>query len=184
MGRSHKPRKRYIPKRVDLDPMGLAHALACLLTLPQRRELTEPMRRSFARLRAGQGDAGCWCNLADALNVAERLAALAIANDHADELQAGQQALADLHLRHTTRGGWVMRGTEIAALEQAMDVHSAQLQVCTQGELAEAISTVQRTMAQALAGNASPSALVCVGLLGKPGVELHDSVRSLEPAHV
>lgn len=173
MARTHKPRKRYIPKRADLDPMGLAHALACLLTLPQRRELTEPMRRSFTRLRAGQGDAGCWCNLADALNVAKRLAELAIANDHAAELQTAQRALADLYARHAQRGGWVMRGTEIAALEQAMDVHSAQLQVCTQGELAEAITTVQRTMAQALAGNASPGALVCVGMLGKPGVQRH-----------
>ena len=168
MGRSHKPRKRYIPKRVDLDPMGLAHSMASLLSLPQRRQFSEPMRSAFARLRAGQGDAGCWCNMADALNVAERLAALAIANDHADELKAGQQALADLYQRHTTRGGWVMRGTEIAALEQAMDVHGAQLQLCTQGEMAEAITTVQRTMAQALAGNASPGALVCVGMLGKP----------------
>lgn len=166
MGRSHKPRKRYVPKRVDLDPMGLATALASLLQPEQRADLVLPMNAAFLRLRLGQGTHACWANLADAMNVAERLAGLGIANDHAAELQAAHAALASLHARNAEGGTWVMRGTEIAALEVALELHQIQLDHCTQGELAQAITTVQRVMSQALAGNASPRAHICMGGLG------------------
>jgi len=166
MPRSHKPRKRYVPKRVQLDTVGLAHGQASLLQPAQRRDLVLPMLHGFERLRAGQGTGVDWSNLADAMNVAERLAQLSIANDRLPEFLAAQAVLAELHGRAQQRGSYTMRGPEIAALATAVELHEVQLEVCTQGEAAQAITTVQRCVTQALAGNASPAALLCHGGLG------------------
>jgi hypothetical protein len=166
MPRSHKPRKRYIPKRVEIDTIGLAHARASLLQPAQRRDLVLPMQSAFERLRAGQGTAPDWCNLADAMNVAERLAEINIASDRMPEFNSAQAVLAELHQRAQQRGSYTMRGPEIATLAAAVELHEVQLEVCTQGEAAQAITTVKRCIAAALAGNASPTALICVGGLG------------------
>jgi hypothetical protein len=160
MPRSHKPRKRYIPKRVELDTIGLAHAQASLLQPAQRRDLVLPMQSAFDRMRAGQGTAADWCN------VAERLAEINIASDRMCEFQAAQAVLAELHQRAQQRGSYTMRGPEIATLATAVELHEVQLEVCTQGEAAHAITTVRRCVSEALAGNASPKARICVGGLG------------------
>jgi hypothetical protein len=166
MPRSHKPRKRYVPKRVELDTVSLAHGQASLLQPAQRRDLVAPMLSAFDRMRAGQGTSQDWCNLADAMNVAERLAEINIASDRMPEFQAAQAVLAWLHERAQARGTYTMRGPEIATLATAVELHEVQLEVCTQGEAAQAITTVQRCVSQALAGNASPAALLCHGGLG------------------
>jgi hypothetical protein len=166
MPRSHKPRKRYVPKRVAIDTIGLAHAQASLLQPAQRRDLTVPMQHAFERLRAGQGTGADWCNLADAMNVAERLAEINIASDRMPEFNAAQAVLAELHQRAQQRGSYTMRGPEIATLATAVELHDVQLEVCTQGEAAHAITTVKRCIFEALAGNASPKARICVGGLG------------------
>lgn len=168
MPRSHKPRKRYIPKRVEIDTMGAAHARASLIPHAERRTLVEPVRGALDRLRRGVGDWGAWCSLADALKVAERLAQLGIASDRQAEFDAAQAALATLHERVQATRSWTLRGEEIKALADGVELHEVQLEVCTQGELAEAITTVKRCVTQALAGNAPKAARVCVaGALGR-----------------
>lgn len=167
MPRSHRPRKRYVPKHVDLDPANAAIARAALIPPHIRQQFTQPLQQAFQALRMGQGNWDAWRTVADALNVSERLAALAIARDHTDEIEAAQAALAALFDRHQATRSWTLRGPEIAALEQAVTIHKIQLDYATQGELYEAIDTVRRCVGQALAGNVSPSAKVCVvGALG------------------
>ena len=168
MPRSHRPRKRYVPKRVEIDPMGAAHARASLLPPAGRLELVLPLRAALDRLRTGKGDWNAWCAIADALNVAERLAEAGIASDRAAEFDAAQEALATLHTRVKDSGCWTLKGAEIRALAEGVEMHEVQLEVCTQGEMADAIFSVQRYVAQALAGNAPRSARICVaGILGQ-----------------
>ena len=94
MPRSHRPRKRYIPKRVEIDTIGAAHARASLLPPASRADLVRPMRAALDRLRAGHGDWNAWCAIADCMNVAERLAEAGIASDRTAEFDAAQEALA------------------------------------------------------------------------------------------
>lgn len=167
MPRSHKPRKRYVPKRVEWDPVNATHARASLVPPAEQQALVRPMLAAMDRMRRG-GDWGAWCSLADALNVAERLAHLSIASDRLPEFEAGQDALGAVHQRHEATNSWTLRGDEIRALDTALELHAVQLSLCTQGELAEAITTVKRCVEQALAGNAPRSARVCVaGGLGQ-----------------
>jgi hypothetical protein len=166
MPRSKKPRKRYVPRPVDPDPVDLAISRAALVPQAGAEQLNSITRTAWQRLRTGQGTGADWCYIADAINVAERLVQLRIATDRAAEIDAAQEAMANLHARHAERGSWTLRGPEIAAIDAALEIHEVQLQLCTQGELQAAIHTVKRRIAAALAGNASPSARVCVGALG------------------
>lgn len=147
---------------MQCDPVNATIARASLVPHSERNELTQAMHRALNALRNGTGHAGHWCNMADAMNVAERLAEAGIANDHAAEFTAAQQALAAVHTRQSNGGSYTLTGPEIHALHTAAELHEVQLELCTQGELFEAIATVQRRVAQALAGNSSPTAIVCV----------------------
>ena len=168
--RTQKPRKRYVPKPVDHDPVGLAMAHAGLLLPHQRDMLRLPAKAAFDQLRSGHGAWPAWCDVADAMNVAERLCDLNICNDHRATVLAAPAALAGVYWRQHERASWVLRGPEIAALEAGLEIASIQLDYCSQGELGTAIKAVQRCVHQALRGNASPRAMVCHGALGRePG---------------
>ena len=165
MSRNRKPRKRYTPRRVDIDPVQTAIALASTLQPFQRAMLRNPLRAALKALRTGTRDHTAWNTMADAMNVAERLAERGIVSDRMAEIEAAQAALYAVHTRHAVSGSWTLRGPELQALRVGRFFHMVQLAYCTQGELRDAILTVQRNVAQALAGNASPRAKVCVGML-------------------
>lgn len=168
MGRTAKPRRAYRPRAIDADPIGLAIGRIAALQDAQRRDLITPVRSALSGLRTGTGGMDAWRTLADATNVAEQLCALGIASDRLATIDTAQAALAELHARHMQRGTWTARAAELAALEEAVVIHGIQLRFASQGEVAEAIQTVQRRVAAALAGNASPRARVCVGVVGTP----------------
>lgn len=165
MPRSHKPRKRYVPKRMDANPVELVISGISLLMPHQVDELTAPTRAAFAAFRAGHGTADAWDDLADALNVAEALARLNIANDHGHTIEAAQAALAAVHARYQQRRSFTLYPAEITALDDALFIHGVQLRHCSQAEALRAISDVKERTAQALGGNASPTTHVCVGRL-------------------
>lgn len=169
MPRSHKPRKRYIPKRVDIDPVQMTIATASLLLPSQRHDLGDPMKRALEALRTGTGGWRAWSEMADAMNVAEQLALRGICSDRMPEIQAAQTALHDLYHRHAQRDSWTLRGTELQALDTGVFFAQLQLEYATQGEFRDSILAVQRRVSAALAGNAPRDALVCVGALGLPG---------------
>ena len=166
MPASSKPRKAYRPRPVDIDPTQLAIARAALVPQAQRAQLVAPVRRALDGLRTATGGWQAWCGMADAMNVAERLALAGIASDRMPEIQAAQAALQALHARHAATGSWTLRAAELKALDDGAFFHKVQLEHCTQGELHDAIQAVQRRVAQALAGNAPRDARVCVGQLG------------------
>jgi hypothetical protein len=166
MPASSKPRKAYRPRPVDVDPTQLAIARAALVPAPQRALLVRPVQQALDGLRTATGGWPAWRGMADAMNVAERLALAGIASDRMPEIQAAQAALQTLHARHATTGSWTLRSEELRALDDGAFFHRVQLEHCTQGELHDAIQAVQRRVAQALAGNAPRDARVCVGQLG------------------
>jgi hypothetical protein len=167
MPRSHKPRKRYVPKHVTPNTVGLVLDAIVTLTLAQQAELLAPIQGSLEAFRTGRGSADDWANLADAMNVGEALAQLAIGADHADTFNTAQAALAAVHARIAERKSYTLRGAELTALDDAVFVHRIQLEHCSQGELLRAVDNVKRRVGEALKGNASPTAHVC-GALGRP----------------
>lgn len=175
MPRSHKPRKRHVPKRVDPDPIGLAIGRATVLNAEQRIKLNVSVLDAILAFRHGEGTRTHWMNLADAMNVAEVLAGAGIfADDRPAAYAAAQQVLADVSDRHEAGGSWTLRGPELTALGQGVQGHELQLDHVSQGELADAITTVKHRISGALAGNAPAGARICTaGSLGRPVPPTH-----------
>lgn len=167
MPRSHKPRKRYVPKAIRPD--AHLHAIDRVATLldTQRQDLATPMQAAFDDFRTGHGTARAWCTLADALNVGEVLTELQIGTNLRGHFAQAQAALAAVHGRQSAGGTWTLRGPEIATLDDAVWAAKVQLDHCSQGELADAINTVKRRARGALSGGLSADTTVCVGLLGR-----------------
>jgi hypothetical protein len=165
MPRSNRPRKAYRPTGTRTDAFLHAMDRASLLSTRQQAELIAPMQKALEEFRLGRGSAAYWADLADAVNVGEALAALRIGSNLVPYIEHAQAALASVHARHAAGGSWTLRGPELAALDDAVWAAGVQIQHCSQGEMQTAIDRVKRRMAAALAGNAAPGSVVCVGLL-------------------
>lgn len=166
MPATRKPRKAYRPRPLDCDPVETAIARACLMPPKQRGTLAQHVQAAFDAFRTGHGTLELWRVLADHLNVAEALSELSIVNDQADAFTAAQQALAAVHARREAGRSWTLYPAEITTLDDAVWLHTVQLQHATQGEMQRAIDAAARRTAQALAGNAGPGTTVCLGNAG------------------
>jgi hypothetical protein len=177
MPRNRRPAKRYQPRAPRLD--AHLHAIDRIATLldGQRDSLLKPLRSAFEAFRTGHGTPQAWCDLADGMNVAEVLAELSIGSNLLAQFQQAQAALSAVHARRQAGGSWTLRAAEITALDDGTWAAGIQLEHCSQGELQQAISTVKRRTAGALAGSVAPGTIVCVGQLGRD-----DAVRLVSAA--
>jgi hypothetical protein len=91
------------------------------------------------KLRKGEADKQTIDILIGTYNVAEGLVRQGIGDEYREELRAGQDAL----LAVARRERFILRPQELTALNLAMEVHDAQLDVCTVVELERAIDIVQ-----------------------------------------
>lgn len=143
-----------------INPIELAVHRASKLSAQQRQELLQPAHAALERLGRGQGSVGVWQQAADVLNIAEALCELRIANNLASTIADAQAAIAALMDRVRAGRGWTLRGPELTALREGVWLYGVQLEHCSAGEHLQAIETVRRRIAGALAGNASPRARV------------------------
>lgn len=166
MAANRRPHKAYRPRPVRTD--AFLHAIDRVATLlnHQRATLLAPLQVAVDAFRTGQGTAAHWANLADGMNVGEVLCELQIGSNLAPQFQAAQQALAAVHRRHAERNSWTLRADELASLTDAVWCAGVQMQHCSQGEMQDAINTVKRRTAAALAGSVAAGTTICVGLLG------------------
>lgn len=161
MPRSHKPRKRYIPKRVDPDPLALALHQVSTLTLASRLRLTARGRDAIEEFRTGRATGDTWRRIVDSLNIAEVIAERGLFDgDRPDLYAAAQAAMGALLERRERTGSWTMRGAELTALVDAIACHELQLDAISHGELDSALQEVWRRCSQALAGNAGAGVTV------------------------
>lgn len=158
------PRK---PRPVHLNAVHRAMTGAAALPRDAVTSACAGVRESLRRFSAGDYPREHWASMADALNVAEELAARRICSDAESRqlILAGQQVLADVMARHQAGGSWTLRGPEIATLSDALERHCIQLRFASYREYEDSIAAVRRKHAQYLAGNAPRDALVITGAI-------------------
>jgi len=166
MPKPRKPRKAYRPRRISLDPVEEAVAGAGKMPAHQRVAFVRLLQQAVDGLRDGSGGAAAWCQLADGLNVAEQLALAGICSDRLGEVLAAQEALSALHERQLHQHTYTLRASELAALREGVLFAQIQLEFVSQTEFIAARDKVVRKVQAALAGNASPKTIVCLGPLG------------------
>jgi hypothetical protein len=149
-----RKRSKYRPKGVILDPIN--HVLSGMKRVGDISAGTTLMLRNHTALeqvRKGEGTRQDVDMLIDAMNVTEGLAWLKIGEDWHPEIRAAQDALLELGRRGAETGRFILRGPELTALNLGMEIHDAQLEACTIGELEKAMDLVTKLIR---AGKARP----------------------------
>lgn len=142
-----RKRSRYRPKGVILDPIN--HVLSGMKRVGSISAGTDLMIKNHSSLdavRRGQASRDDIDVLIAAMNMTEALAMMRIGEDWKVEIRAAQDALFAVGSRGAQTGKFILRGPELTALNLGMEIHDAQLAVCTVAELERAMDLVHKTI--------------------------------------
>lgn len=143
-----RKRSKYRPKGVIVDTMQwirvgmkpVAYAHKEMVTLQIKNHL------ALKTLRQGRGGKADVDVLIWALNVAEALTRQSIGAEYLATIKAGQDALYALAQRGVAQGRFVFSGPELKAMDLAMEVHEAQMEICTIAELEKAVKFIKEEL--------------------------------------
>jgi len=141
-----RKKSKYKPKGVRLDTMawlksGMLRASEVgggniiLNTRIKNHNAIDQLRKA----EATKDDIG---TIIEAFNVTESLALLRIGDEYRTEIKAAQDAIYSLCQRAVKHGKYVLTGPELQAINLGMEVHDAQLDICTVAELEAALDYV------------------------------------------
>ena len=140
-----RKKSKYKPKRVLLNPMGFvlesispvrSHT-AFMLDLKIKNHNAMDL---LTKGRAARSDID---TLIAMVNMAEAFARLGFGSDYSDVVRDGLQALRDVGKRGVTSGSFVLKAHEMNALNTAMELHDAQMEVVTLKDMDAAIALVR-----------------------------------------
>lgn len=140
-----KPRKKYRPKGVFQDP--LSYVLNGFMPLSKVGDEVVKLKirayDSLSSIREGRGVFADVDQVVTALNIADALAlGGAIGEEYADQVRLGQDSLYAMAQRGAKTGRFLFTGPELMAVNEAMDVYSAQMDIVTVAELEKALRCV------------------------------------------
>jgi hypothetical protein len=142
-----RKRSKYRPKGVILDPIN--HVLSGLKRVGSISAGVTLMIRNHTALEAvrkGEGTREDIDILISALNMTEALAFFKFGDDWAQEIRAAQDALLEVGRRGVETGKFILRGAELSALNVGMEIHDAQLEVCTVSDMEKAMDYVTQCL--------------------------------------
>ena len=82
-------------------------------------------------------------SLISMVNMTEAFARLGFGQEYSEVVRDGLQALRDVGKRGAMTGSFVLKAHEMNALNAAMELHDAQMEVVTLGDMDKAIALVQ-----------------------------------------
>ena len=142
-----KPRRKYKPKGVRLDAIqwvingfrNISETGDAVLHLKIKNH------ESLECLRKGEATRMDIDAIISAFNMAEALARMQIGDDYAAEIKAGQDALLAVAKRGVSRDDrFVLKAEELTAINLVLEIHDAQLEITTIGELEKAMDIVTK----------------------------------------
>ena len=142
-----RKKSKYRPKGVILDPIN--HVLSGMKRVGSISAGTDLMIKNHSSLdavRRGEATRDDIDVLIAALNMTEALALMRIGEDWKVEIRAAQDALFAVGSRGAETGKFILRGPELKSLNLGMEIHDAQLEVCTVAELERAMDLVHKTI--------------------------------------
>lgn len=147
-----RKRSKYKPKGVRLDVMSWiksgmlkANAVGGGSIITQTRIKNHI---AIEALRKGEATKDDMDAMISAFNVTEALAIQGMGAEYKTEIRAGQDALYNIGARAKEKGRFVLTGPELTAINTTMEIHDAQLDVCTVAELEKALDYVWEQIRQ------------------------------------
>jgi len=101
---------------------------------------------ALATTTQGKADRKTIDVLIAALNMTETLYKKGFGEDYGQVVRDGMQALRSLGARGADTGKFIMRSDEMAALNEAMELHDAQLEVITVRDMEKALHHIYETI--------------------------------------
>lgn len=141
-----RKRSSYRPKGVRLDNMSwLKSGMKKAADVEGGSIITRTRIRNhiaIEALRKGEATKDDMDAIINAFNVTEALAIKGIGADYRAEIRAGQDAVYNVGVRSATLGRFVLSGPELTAINLTMEIHDAQLDICTINDLELALDYV------------------------------------------
>lgn len=140
-----RKRSKYKPRQVFSDPVAwVINGFKPMSESGEAVSLKIKNHSALSDITLGQGDKNKVDVLIAAMNMAEALHIVspALGKEYAPEIKAAQDAIYNMAKRGVAKGRFVFTGPEMQAMNTGMEVHDAQLDVCTIGELEAAIKYV------------------------------------------
>lgn len=141
-----RKRSKYRPKGVRLDTMAyikegftpVAHHGGYLMTLKIKNHA------ALAALTQGHATKTDIDVLIASLNICEALYRLGIGREYGDLIKDGLAALFEVGSRGAASGKFILRATEMTALNAVMELHDAQLDLCVIKDIERATELVRK----------------------------------------
>ena len=143
-----RKRSAYRPKGVIVDT--LSHVLGGFAPVRAHGKATTlkiKNHQALASMAAGTGSRDDITVLIAAMNVSEALAITCeLGDEYRAEITAAQDAILSMSQRGLSRNRYLFTGPELTAINLGMEVHDAQLDACTIGQLERALDFVAREL--------------------------------------
>ena len=140
-----RKKSRYQPKPVCTNPIGyvLEGMTRLAVHSPHIINLKIKNHASLSKLTRGNACREDMDRLISALNVSEALYRLGFGTEYNAELRRGLDALYAVCTRGAPTGRFILRAEEMSALNDAMDLHDAQLDTVTVKDMETAVLMVE-----------------------------------------
>lgn len=139
-----RKRSKYRPKGVRLDTMG--YVTESMTPVATHDSFAVDLRlvnhMAMATLTRGEANKKDIDVLISALNITESLYRLGFGREYKDVVNAGLRALRSVGKRGLESGKFILKAEEMAALNEAMELHDAQLDVITIKDMERALHIV------------------------------------------
>ena len=141
-----RKRSKYKPRRVLQDTLTWIKAGFKPVTHLKNELVDIKLKNQIALkdLMAGNSNHSQIQQLVGAFNITEALARMKFGQDWSSEIKDAQDALLDVSRRFKQLGRYTLKGVERTALNLAMDVHDAQLDVVTVQDVEKAMDLVNQ----------------------------------------
>lgn len=145
-----RKRSKYRPRAVLANPLGyVLESMTPIATMEKYFiELKIKNHLALTHLTKGEADRTDIDTLIQVVNITEALYRLGFGRDYADVVREGLQALRAVGKRGAETGRFILKSAEMNALNQAMELHDAQLEVITLRDMEKAIAIVQEEYRQ------------------------------------
>jgi hypothetical protein len=143
-----RKRSSYRPKRIIQDMVS--HVIGGFRPVREVGHSTTLKIRNHAAMNSmvhGTGTRDDIDELIAAMNVCEALAiTTGLGDEYRSEIKAAQDAIFSMGRRGLDKGRFLFTGLEIQAMNLGMEIHDAQLDVCTVEQLEKALDFVAREL--------------------------------------
>lgn len=146
MAANKKPRKKYRPRQPMLDPLGYVLKGMKPMTPDQILASKIQLHEAQAKLAKGNATHSDFETVKFALNISAALSASVYDRAYLDDIHAAMVAMANCGYRLIKHGKYGYSGTDLQAVNHALEIYDAQIEQATMQEINVAIKLVDRSI--------------------------------------